>query len=65
MANKTMRILFPLKIVTYPQYDCSEDEWKDISPREAVKYEDNILPCFIDILGRDTLRVILFKGFRQ
>ncbi len=40
MANETMRIFFPLKIFTYPQYDCMEDEREDISPREAVKYED-------------------------
>jgi hypothetical protein len=38
-----MRIFFPLKIVSYPQYDCSEDERKDISPMEAVAYEDQIL----------------------
>jgi hypothetical protein len=38
-----MRIFFPLKIFTYPQYDCSEDEREDISPMGAVKYEDNIL----------------------
>ncbi|ACV62336.1 hypothetical protein Dtox_1472 [Desulfofarcimen acetoxidans DSM 771] len=43
MANETMRIFFPLKIFTYPQYDCSEDEREDISPREAVAYEDQIL----------------------
>ena len=43
MANETMRIFFPLKIFTYPQYDCSEDERKDISSREAVAYEDQIL----------------------
>lgn len=43
MANETMRIFFPLKIFTYPQYDCSEDEREDILPMEAVKYEDNIL----------------------
>lgn len=43
MSNETMRILFPLKIYTYPQYDCLEDEREDISPREAVKYEDQIL----------------------
>lgn len=43
MANETMRIFFPLKIFTYPQYDCMEDEREDISSREAVKYEDNIL----------------------
>lgn len=43
MSNETMRILFPLKIFTYPQYDCSEDEREDISPREATKYEDQIL----------------------
>lgn len=43
MANEIMRIFFPLKIFTYPQYDCSEDEREDISPREAVAYEDQIL----------------------
>lgn len=43
MANETMRIFFPLKIFSYPQYDCSEDEREDISPREAVAYEDQIL----------------------
>ena len=43
MSNETMRILFPLKIFTYPQYDCLEDEREDISPREAVKYENQIL----------------------
>ncbi len=43
MANETMCIFFPLKIFTYPQYDCLEDEREDISPREAVAYEDQIL----------------------
>ncbi len=43
MANDTMRIFFPLKIFTYPQYDCSEDEREYIPPREAVAYEDQIL----------------------
>ncbi|WP_368488042.1 hypothetical protein [Clostridium sp. BJN0013] len=43
MANETMRIYFPLKIFSFPQYDCSEDEREDISPREAVAYEDQIL----------------------
>ena len=43
MANETMRIFFPLKIFTYPQYDCMEDEREDISQRDAVKYEDQIL----------------------
>jgi hypothetical protein len=43
MANETMRIFFPLRIVSYPQYDCSEDELEDISPKEAVAYEDQIL----------------------
>lgn len=42
-ANETMRIFFPLRIVSYPQYDCSEDEREDISPREAVAYEYQIL----------------------
>ena len=43
MTNETMSIFFPLKIISYPQYDCSEDEREDISPREAVVYEDQIL----------------------
>lgn len=43
MANETMRIFFPLKIFSYPQYDCSEDEREDISSRDAVAYEDQIL----------------------
>ena len=43
MANETMRIFFPLKIVSYPHYDCSEDEREDISSRQAVAYEDQIL----------------------
>jgi hypothetical protein len=43
MSNETMRIFFPLKIITYPQYDCSEYEREVISPREAVVYEDQIL----------------------
>lgn len=34
MSSETMRIFFPLKIVSYPQYDCSEDEREDISPKE-------------------------------
>lgn len=41
--KQMMRIFFPLKIFSYPQYDCSEDEREDISPREAVAYEDTIL----------------------
>ena len=43
MANEIMRIFFPLKIVSYPQYDCSMEEREDISLREAVTYEDQIL----------------------
>ncbi|MHB8063161.1 MAG: hypothetical protein ACYDG2_11095 [Ruminiclostridium sp.] len=43
MVNETMRIFFPLKIFTYPQYDCSEEDREDISPREVVAYEDQIL----------------------
>ena len=43
MSNDTMRIFFPLKIFTYPQYDCLEDEREDISPKEAVAYENQIL----------------------
>ncbi|MDD4590046.1 MAG: hypothetical protein PHG06_06380 [Parabacteroides sp.] len=43
MENDTMHIFFPLKIFSYPRYDCSEDDREDISPREAVAYEDQIL----------------------
>ncbi len=43
MPNETMRIFLPLTIFTYPQYNCSEDEREDISSREAVAYEDQIL----------------------
>lgn len=43
MANEIMRIFLPLKIFCYPQYDCIEDAREDISPSEAVVYEDQIL----------------------
>jgi len=43
MLNETMRIFFPLKIVSYPQFDHSEDDRDEISPEEAVEYEDLIL----------------------
>jgi len=44
MANETMRILFPLKIITYPQGDYGlDDSPGDITPAEAVAYEDAIL----------------------
>lgn len=44
MANETMRIFFPLKIVTYPQSNYGvEDNPAEITPVEAVSYEDAIL----------------------
>jgi len=44
MANETMRIFFPLKIVTYPQGEYGmEDNPVEITPAEAVAYEDDIL----------------------
>ena len=44
MANETMCIYFPLKIVTYPQGEYGpEDNPVDITPAEAVTYEDAIL----------------------
>ena len=43
MENDTMHIFFPLKTVSYLQYDCSEDEREDISPGEAVQHKDQIL----------------------
>ena len=44
MANETMRIFFPLKIVTYPQGEYGvEDNQMEITPAEAVSFEDAIL----------------------
>lgn len=44
MANETMRIFFPLKIITYPQGEYGlEDNPMEITPAEAVMYEDTIL----------------------
>lgn len=44
MANETMRIFFPLKIITYPKGDYGlDDNPVDITPSEAVAYEDQIL----------------------
>lgn len=44
MANETMRIYFPLKIITYPQGEYGlEDNSVDITPAEAVPFEDAIL----------------------
>ena len=44
MANETMRIFFPLKIVTYPQGEYEvEDNPVEITSAEAVAYEDAIL----------------------
>jgi len=44
MANETMRIFFPLKIVTYLQGEYGvEDNPMEITPAEAVAYEDAIL----------------------
>lgn len=44
MANETMRILFPLKIVTYPQGEYGlEDNPVEITSAEVAAYEDAIL----------------------
>ena len=44
MANETMRIFFPLKILTYPEGEYGlEDSPMVITPAEAVPYEDVIL----------------------
>ena len=44
MANETIRIFFPLKIITYPQCEYgSDDNPEDITSKEAVEYEDAIL----------------------
>lgn len=44
MSNETMRIFFPLKIITYPQGEYGqEDNPEEINCAEAVSYEDAIL----------------------
>ena len=44
MANETMRIFFPLKVITYSQGEYGvEDNPMEITPAEAVSYEDAIL----------------------
>ena len=43
MSNENMRLFFPLKVITYPQYDCSEDDLEELSPAKAASYEDQIL----------------------
>lgn len=44
MANETMRIFFPLKIITYPKGEYGpSDSLEEITPAEAVVYEDAIL----------------------
>lgn len=44
MSNETIRIFFPLKIVTYSQGEYGlDDNPTEITPAEAVSYEDTIL----------------------
>lgn len=47
MANETKRFFFPLKVTTYSQYEYGEcgldDPPEEITPAEAVAYEDEIL----------------------
>lgn len=44
MENETMRFLFPLKIITYPQGEYGlGDTSEEITSAEAVAYEDQIL----------------------
>lgn len=43
MSNETIQLFFPLKIIIYHQYDCSEDDREEPSPAEEVSYEDQIL----------------------
>lgn len=44
MSNETMRIFFPLKIIALPQGEYRlDDSPVDITPAEAVAYEDAIL----------------------
>lgn len=44
MTNETMRILFPLKIIIYPQGEYGlEDNPMDVTSVETVAYEDTIL----------------------
>lgn len=44
MANETIRIFFPLKIITYPRGEYGlDDNPMELTPAEAVAYEDQIL----------------------
>jgi hypothetical protein len=44
MSNETLRIFFPLKIITYPKSEYGvEDSPIEITSAEAVAYEDAIL----------------------
>lgn len=44
MANETIHIYFPLKIVTYPKGEYGlEDNPMEITPAEVIAYEDAIL----------------------
>ena len=47
MTNETLRFFFPLKVTTYSQYEYDEcgldDPPEEITPAEAVVYEDEII----------------------
>lgn len=44
MTHKTIRIFFPLKIITYPQCEYGlDDNPENITSKEAVEYENAIL----------------------
>lgn len=48
MANETVRIFFPLKIITYPRGEYGlDDSPVEIMPTEAVAYEDAILAAIV------------------
>ncbi len=44
-------------VFCYPQYDCMEDVREDISTREAVAYEDQILAAIAK--ENHTLKIIV------
>jgi hypothetical protein len=51
MTNETMRFFFPLKIITYSQYEYSEcgldDPPEEITSAEAVAYKEEILAAIV------------------
>jgi hypothetical protein len=60
MSNETIRIFFPLKIVSYPHYG-SEDDRDELTSEEAVNYED-LIRAAIKKINESNLKEYLNDG---